>query len=311
MNTSIILIITLLTAGVLAGAVNFFIHYLELPFPKKTKDTLVEEWPRPKSLILAIVGYIIVGIAGAFLTPLLNALMGLKGYFPEQDFLVAFGYGLVFGYSTVRLLRGVMDGILKRLDILEKTQKLVNQNIDSDNSKNIEFLKVQLTEPVDPLPSPEIAPTTIGGDTKTGRFGCGRIDTNGLPKMHSGIDLKANIGEKVKSIYSGTVQDIRNNKPNDRKTEGLGNYVIIKSNQMKISIKYCHLSEVLVEKGDFMATGQVIGKTGQSGNAYGVPNPHLHLVVSKDYFITSSKYVDPEPYLKTKFQPPNPNSKEC
>jgi len=53
-----------------------------------------------------------------------------------------------------------------------------------------------------------------------------------------------------------------------------------------------------------------LGKTGRSGNAFNVPFKHLHIEVSTDHFATDQRYVDPEPYLKTKYGP-NPNPPTC
>ena len=80
---------TLILAGILAGAVNFFVNYLDLPFKNQGTSLAEDDWPRPKTLWLAIIGYLVVGTAGAFLTPLLNALIGLKGYYADKDFIVA------------------------------------------------------------------------------------------------------------------------------------------------------------------------------------------------------------------------------
>ena len=126
--------LSLLIAGILAGAVNFFYIYLSLPNTPKS-DTLSlreNEWTYPiKTWQLALVGYCILGIAGAFLTPVINEILSLKGVkVPitskdgEQNLLVIFGYGLIFGFSTTRLLTSLSDTILKR--ILEKINAVQN-----------------------------------------------------------------------------------------------------------------------------------------------------------------------------------------
>ncbi|MBK8464868.1 MAG: M23 family metallopeptidase [Chloracidobacterium sp.] len=164
-----------------------------------------------------------------------------------------------------------------------------------------------MSEPVDPFLNPVLAATSAG-TTNGGRFGCSR---NGGNSFHDGTDLKADVGTAFVSIYAGTVQAIRDNVPNNVNTpNSVGNYVIIRSNQKQVSIKYCHLSEVSVQPGQAVAAGQELGKTGKSGNAFDdiqVPVKHLHIVVSTDYFLTSTKYVDPEPFLKTNYGA-NPNS---
>jgi hypothetical protein len=136
-------ILILVIAGLLAGAANFFINYLELPFPKGV-STLDEDWPKPKKLWIAVTGYLLVGIIGALLTPLLDALIGLKGYDPEKEIMVTLGYGIVFGYCTARLLTSVLDNILKRINSLEqKTQALTNAiNGQNPRSRGVTDLKL-------------------------------------------------------------------------------------------------------------------------------------------------------------------------
>jgi hypothetical protein len=114
----------LLLSGILAGAVNFFVSYLELPFPKQGINGIDDDWPKPRSLWIAILGYLVVGIAGSSLTPLIDAIIGgLKGLEivdntpknPAFFNYILFGYALVFGYSTTRLLLSILDSIIKRL----------------------------------------------------------------------------------------------------------------------------------------------------------------------------------------------------
>jgi hypothetical protein len=127
------LIITLLISGIMAGGINFFVSYLDLPFLKTPDQITEDDWPKPKSLWLAVVGYLFVGIAGAFLTPLLNVLIVLKGYNPEGDYLVAFGYGLVFGYSTSKLLVTILDSILKKISKIENRLKKIDSLSKSES----------------------------------------------------------------------------------------------------------------------------------------------------------------------------------
>lgn len=133
----------LLLSGILAGAVNFFVSYLELPFPKPTLKAEGDDWPKPRALWIAILGYAIVGIAGSFLTPLIDAIVGgLKGLeivnsVPKSPFFdyILFGYGLVFGYSTTRLLLSILDSIIKRLSKVE-----ANLNTISSQTSNAKLL---------------------------------------------------------------------------------------------------------------------------------------------------------------------------
>lgn len=52
---------------------------------------------------------------------------------------------------------------------------------------------------------------------------------------------------------------------------------------------YCHLSRVAVHTGSFVRTGDVLGLSGDTGNAAGVPHLHFHL---KD---RAGAYLCPQP----------------
>jgi hypothetical protein len=128
MDSSIIY--PLLFAGVLAGVVNFFVNDVNLPFGKSANLEALEPTALKDIWWVALIGYIVVGWAGSFLTPLLNALVNpLKGMdwtLPAtkrvptfNDYLVFLGYGVVFGYSTTRLLVSILDAINKKVNALD------------------------------------------------------------------------------------------------------------------------------------------------------------------------------------------------
>jgi hypothetical protein len=54
--------------------------------------------------------------------------------------------------------------------------------------------------------------------------------------------------------------------------------------------KYHHLSQILVKDGDLVDAGQLIGRSGRTGQVSG---PHLHFSILKD-----NEHVDPFPFLK-------------
>jgi len=57
-----------------------------------------------------------------------------------------------------------------------------------------------------------------------------------------------------------------------------------------VSTFYAHCRELLVQKGDTVTCGQVIAKSGDTGNATG---PHLHFSIDKDGI-----RLDPTYYLE-------------
>lgn len=88
---------------------------------------------------------------------------------------------------------------------------------------------------------------------------------------HTGIDLRASIGTPVKASLTGTVIGIGNTDI-VRGCYSYGKWVMIK-HPNGLSTLYSHLSLIGVAKGDVVATGSVIGYSGNTGYVTG---PHLH-----------------------------------
>jgi biotin carboxyl carrier protein len=96
-------------------------------------------------------------------------------------------------------------------------------------------------------------------------FGVRRI-INGIEKKpHSGNDLKAYAGTPVKSPNGGTVVYV------DKMYYG-GKTVVVDHGH-GLSTLYMHLSKILVNHGERVEKGEVIGLVGSTGRSTG---PHLH-----------------------------------
>jgi murein DD-endopeptidase MepM/ murein hydrolase activator NlpD len=100
-------------------------------------------------------------------------------------------------------------------------------------------------------------------------------------KMHAGLDIPAREGTPIKSTSHGVVKKVR------ERNYGYGKYVIIESGPYQIL--YGHCSELLVEEGDYIEKGQIIGKVGNTGTSTG---PHLHYEVR-----VGGRPVDPKPFV--------------
>jgi len=121
----------------------------------------------------------------------------------------------------------------------------------------------------------------------TSKFGEKESFRNG--KGHSGVDFRAPVGTEITSITDGIVDKIYD-KP-DR--EGL---VISVKGRDGVRTLYMHLSKILVKKGDVIKRGQLIAKSGNSGQTVnGRPlAPHIHIQVKKD-----GKNIDPLVYVNS------------
>ncbi|MEO6780544.1 MAG: LysM peptidoglycan-binding domain-containing M23 family metallopeptidase [Bradyrhizobium sp.] len=104
--------------------------------------------------------------------------------------------------------------------------------------------------------------------------------TNG--KANDGINLAVPEGTPVKAADDGVVAYSGN------ELKGYGNLVLIRHANGYVTA-YAHASELLVKRGDTIKRGQVIAKSGQSGE---VASPQLHFEIRK-----GSTPVDPLQFL--------------
>jgi murein DD-endopeptidase MepM/ murein hydrolase activator NlpD len=104
--------------------------------------------------------------------------------------------------------------------------------------------------------------------------------TNG--KSNDGINLAVPEGTPVKAAEDGVVAYSGN------ELKGYGNLILIRHSNGYVTA-YAHASELLVKRGDTIKRGQVIAKSGQSGE---VGSPQLHFEIRK-----GSTPVDPLQFL--------------
>ena len=102
-------------------------------------------------------------------------------------------------------------------------------------------------------------------------------------KRHQGIDIPSPLGTPIKASSSGKVIYSGNT------IRGYGNLIILRHTEGLVTV-YAHNQMNLVEEGDRVERGQIIGRVGQTGRATG---PHLHFEIRKN-----NKAIDPLPYLK-------------
>lgn len=101
---------------------------------------------------------------------------------------------------------------------------------------------------------------------------------------HNGIDFRASIGTPVKSVLTGTVQEINQGAV---KNCQYGKWVLVKHDNGLTSL-YAHLSSISVSKGQRVSTGEVVGYSGDTGYATG---PHLHLTVYVSSAVSFKTYT--------------------
>ncbi len=109
---------------------------------------------------------------------------------------------------------------------------------------------------------------------------------------HEGIDFRAPAGSKIFCVAPGTVSEVfpQNGIHN------YGNHVTVQHEDGYVTI-YAHLSEISVQPGQRVRSGQILGLAGESGLAQGA---HLHLTLKHAGEVAPgyrSNIIDPTPFV--------------
>ena len=159
---------------------------------------------------------------------------------------------------------GAVEDLQNTSDVKEETTKELSQSEqDIINVKNTTtFIK-----PIEGIISSKYGQR----DTATGR----------VPKNHTGTDIAANLGTKIKSASDGEV--VLASEEGD-----YGKHLKIQIGE--VSIIYAHCNNLYVKQGDKVTQGQEIAEVGSTGNSTG---PHLHFEIR-----ISEGTVDPQSILE-------------
>ncbi len=160
-------------------------------------------------------------------------------------------------------LQEIQEGEKKEENVEQPLQTLSQEEQDIQNIKNT-------TTFIKPI---EGKITSVFGrrDEATGR----------VPKKHTGTDIAANMGTKIKSATEGEV--VLASEEGD-----YGKHLKIQIGE--VSIIYAHCNALYVKQGDKVTQGQEIAEVGSTGNSTG---PHLHFEIR-----ISERVINPQNILE-------------
>ena len=117
--------------------------------------------------------------------------------------------------------------------------------------------------------------------TISSTYGRRETATGSVPKDHTGTDIAAPLGTKIKSATEGEVVLVSE--------EGdYGKHIKVQIGE--VSIIYAHCNQLYVNQGDKIVQGQEIAEVGSTGNSTG---PHLHFEIRY-----SERTVNPQSILE-------------
>ena len=106
--------------------------------------------------------------------------------------------------------------------------------------------------------------------------------TQGIYKMHNGVDLSAPSGTPIYATRAGVISYAGYNG-------SCGNYVTI-NHQDGFKSRYMHMTHYIVSSGQYVSAGQVIGYCGSTGDSTG---PHLHFEIEYNgSFVNPANYIN-------------------
>lgn len=166
-------------------------------------------------------------------------------------------------------------------DLIDEIQRDIDQLLEETSERErsfrelVEYLKTQQSILAR---TPSIWPV-VGWVTS--EFGYRKSPFTGRREFHNGIDIATRHGKEIVAPADGIVSKAGSNRY-------IGNYVWIDHGDGIVTI-YGHLCDQIMEAGQIVKRGDVIGHVGNSGRSTG---PHLHYGVMVD-----GEYVNPRRYL--------------
>ncbi len=178
------------------------------------------------------------------------------------------------------------------IDVFERVDKIMMKaRIQSSSFHDLQ--EAALTNQQVLACKPQIQPISPAEQTwLTSTFGYRLDPFTKQRRIHRGIDIAGRHGIEVHATGDGVVRIA-----DEQGRTGYGKEVLI-DHGFGYTSRYAHLQDIMVERGDKVKRGQVIGTLGSSGRSTG---PHLHYEVSLNNRAVNPMYhyfedITPEEY---------------
>lgn len=209
-------------------------------------------------------------------------------YIFSEDFLKKVNSIMSYDTNFIELYENVKNKIMEVINNKEnetqnQTENEENIGGEAEQTENVNQVEQDLSQIEADIQTAKNTTSFIKPieGTISSKYGLRNPTTSSVPKNHTGIDIAAQIGTKIKAATAGEV--VLNSTEGD-----YGNHLKIQIGE--ISIIYAHCNALYVNQGDKIEQGQEIAEVGTTGNSTG---PHLHFEVR-----VYERTIDPQTILE-------------
>lgn len=156
-------------------------------------------------------------------------------------------------------------------EALSETEEQTENASENMGGVDIELYKAAEGTSFSPVATTSEIVRPVLSEKYTSFFGYRINPITNQKSFHTGLDIAAPLGTKIRAAYNGTVRKTGEDSHS-------GKYVIL-SHDDGFETFYCHCSKILAEQGAVIRAGETIALVGSTGWSTG---PHLHFEVRKN-----------------------------
>lgn len=153
----------------------------------------------------------------------------------------------------------------------KETEEQTEETTENMGGVDIELYKAADGTSFSPFATTSAVVKPVLSEKYTSYFGYRINPITNEKSFHTGLDIAAPLGTKIRASYNGTVRKTGEDSHS-------GKYIIL-SHDDGFETFYCHCSEILAEEGAVIRAGETIALVGSTGWSTG---PHLHFEVRKN-----------------------------
>ena len=156
----------------------------------------------------------------------------------------------------------------------------VSESLTGQGGDDIEVYEAATNTSFAPLKATSVAVSPIEDGRYTSYFGYRINPITDEFSFHTGLDIAAPTGTKIRAAYSGVVTKTGEDSR-------AGKYIFLTHDNGMMTF-YCHCSEITVTEGAVIRQGETIARVGSTGWSTG---PHLHFEIRLDGIRYNPLYI--------------------